>query len=70
MRIHGNEIVIYWRFILMTKNIGEFLQELRKDKGLTQKGLAEQIGVSDKTISKWERGESIPDIFTIQQRIS
>lgn len=45
----------------MTKNIGEFLQELRKDKGLTQKGLAEQIGVSDKTISKWENGNSVPD---------
>ena len=45
----------------MTKNIGEFLQELRRDKGLTQKGLAEQIGVSDKTISKWENGNSVPD---------
>lgn len=45
----------------MTKNIGEFLQELRKEKGVTQKELAEQIGVSDKTISKWENGNSVPD---------
>lgn len=45
----------------MTKNIGEFLQELRKEKGFTQKELAEQIGVSDKTISKWENGNSVPD---------
>lgn len=45
----------------MTKNIGEFLQELRKSKGLTQKELAEQIGVSNKTISKWENGNSVPD---------
>ena len=45
----------------MSKNIGEFLQELRKSKGLTQKELAEQIGVSDKTISKWENGNSLPD---------
>lgn len=45
----------------MTKTIGEFLQELRKGKGLTQKELAEQIGVSDKTISKWENGNSVPD---------
>ena len=45
----------------MTKNIGEFLQELRKGKGLTQRELAEQIGISDKTISKWENGNSIPD---------
>lgn len=45
----------------MTKNIGSFLQELRKSKGLTQKELAEQIGISDKTISKWENGNSVPD---------
>lgn len=45
----------------MTKNIGEFLQELRKSKGLTQKELAKQIGISDKTISKWENGNSVPD---------
>lgn len=42
-------------------NIGEFIQQLRKEKGLTQKELAEQIGMSDKTISKWENGNSVPD---------
>ena len=42
----------------MTKDIGKFLQEVRKNKGLTQKELAEQIGVSDKTISKWENGNN------------
>lgn len=45
----------------MTNNIGKFLQEVRKEKGLTQKDLAEKIGVSDKTISKWENGNSTPD---------
>lgn len=45
----------------MTNNIGRFLQEVRKEKGLTQKDLAEKIGVSDKTISKWENGNSTPD---------
>lgn len=45
----------------MAKDIGEFIQEIRKDKGLTQKELAEQVGISDKTISKWENGNSIPD---------
>ncbi len=38
--------------------IGEFIQGSRKEKGWTQKELAEQIGVSDKTISKWENGVS------------
>lgn len=34
--------------------MGSFIQLSRKEKGMTQKELAEQIGVSDKTISKWE----------------
>ena len=38
--------------------IGGFIQRSRKEKGWTQKELAEQIGVSDKTISKWENGVS------------
>ena len=41
--------------------IGSFIQLCRKEKGMTQKDLAEQIGVSDKTISKWENNESLPD---------
>lgn len=41
--------------------IGQFIQLTRKEKGLTQKQLAEQINVSDKTISKWENGFSTPD---------
>lgn len=45
----------------MKKDIGIFIQEIRKNKGLTQKELAEKIGISDKTISKWENGNSIPD---------
>lgn len=43
------------------ERIGKFILEVRKQKGLTQKELAEKIGVSDKTISKWECGNSIPD---------
>ena len=42
-------------------NIGTFIQLSRKNKGLTQKELGDEIGVSDKTISKWENGNSIPD---------
>ena len=49
-------------FIHMNNNaIGQFIQLTRKEKGLTQKQLAEQINVSDKTISKWENGNSVPD---------
>ena len=41
--------------------IGSFIQLCRKEKGMTQKDLADLIGVSDKTISKWENGNSVPD---------
>ena len=37
---------------------GAFLVQLRKEKGLTQKELAEKLYVSDKAVSKWERGVS------------
>ncbi len=39
----------------------------RKELGLTQLELAERLNYSDKTLSKWERGESIPDIITLTQ---
>ena len=41
---------------------GAFVAQLRKEKGLMQKELAEQLYVSDKAVSKWERGLSIPDV--------
>jgi len=41
---------------------GQLIRTLRKDKGLTQLQLAERLHVSDKTVSKWERGQGSPDI--------
>ncbi len=41
---------------------GKFIKERRKAKGLTQSKLAEQLGVSEKTISKWECGNGFPDV--------
>lgn len=40
---------------------GAFIAELRKGKGLTQAQLAERIGLSNKAVSKWETGKSLPD---------
>lgn len=48
------------------EKIGKFILEMRKQKGLTQKELAEMVGISDKTISKWECGNSIPDISYLE----
>ena len=43
------------------QKIGKFIHDLRKEKEMTQKQLADLVGVSDKTISKWETGRGIPD---------
>jgi len=42
--------------------IGAFLKSLRKEKGFTQKQLAEQMSVSSRTVSRWETGSNMPDI--------
>ena len=44
------------------RKIGEFLQKLRKEKGLTQEQLAEKMGVSRRTVSRWETGSNVPDL--------
>ncbi len=45
---------------------GKFIAQKRKEKNLTQEQLAEKIGVSNKTISKWETGKCMPDYCIIE----
>lgn len=47
---------------LDNEKFGKFVTMLRKEKNLTQKELADKLYVSDKTVSKWERGLSIPQV--------
>ena len=42
--------------------IGRFIAVERKRQGLTQRQLAEQLSISDKTISKWECGKGLPEV--------
>lgn len=49
-------------FEINKEQFGAFVAALRKEKGLMQKELAEKLYVSDKAVSKWERGLSIPDV--------
>ncbi|MDL2323851.1 helix-turn-helix domain-containing protein [Ruminococcaceae bacterium OttesenSCG-928-A16] len=45
--------------------MGELISDARKAKNLTQKELADQLNITDKAVSKWERGASYPDISTL-----
>lgn len=49
----------------LKSRIGSNIAMLRKQQGLTQAELAEKLNYSDKAISKWERGESVPDVLTL-----
>lgn len=49
----------------LKSQIGTNISNLRKRQGLTQAGLAEKVNYSDKAVSKWERGESVPDVLTL-----
>ena len=45
-----------------TEKIGKLISDLRTERGMTQKELADALAISDKTVSKWERGGGCPDI--------
>lgn len=47
--------------------IGSYISKKRREKNLTQEQLAEKLGVSNKTISKWENGKCMPDHSIIEQ---
>ncbi len=51
--------------MLDQEKTGAFIAGIRKQRGMTQKKLAEKLGLSDKTISKWETGHGFPDISVI-----
>ena len=50
---------------MANRTMGETISMLRKEKGLTQRELAEMLHITDKAVSKWEREQSYPDIGTI-----
>lgn len=51
----------------LKKQIGNNIIAYRKRLQMTQAGLAEKLNYSDKAVSKWERGESVPDVLTLMQ---
>ena len=49
------------------KQMGERIGRLRQEKGLTQVALAEKLGISSQAISKWERGQTFPDLSRLDE---
>ena len=47
--------------------VGNLIMTLRKEKGMTQKALADKMNLSDRTISKWERGIGCPDVSLLHE---
>ena len=50
---------------MANKSMGEIINSLRKEKGMTQKELADKLNNTDKAVSKWERDIACPDTMTI-----
>ncbi len=48
-------------------NLGKRIADARHDTGLTQKDLADKVGVTAQAVSKWERGSSCPDISILDE---
>ena len=53
-------------YTIDNEHFGRFVASLRREHGLTQRQLAERLGVTDKAVSKWERGLSLPDIALLE----
>ncbi len=49
------------------ESVGKIILHLRKEKGMTQKQLADAMNISDKAISKWERGLGCPDVSLLRE---
>lgn len=52
------------------KKIGTFLKELRKEKGLTQEQLSELLGVTNRSVSRWENGVNMPDFDLVIELVN
>lgn len=62
---HCTFCIIGGRMMLDLRKIGAYISKLRKDDDLTQLELSDQLNVSHQAVSKWERGDSFPDIGTL-----
>lgn len=59
---HNGTAIKQWRYSMDTKQTGRFIAELRRERGLTQDGLAGKLNVTNKAVSRWETGAGFPDV--------
>ena len=62
-KICYNGSVLKRRIAMDTVKIGKYIAGKRKALGMTQAQVAEKLGMSDKSVSKWERGICLPDVY-------
>ena len=58
-RVYADGKEVLTMYTIDNEKFGTFLSQLRRDRGMTQKDLAERLFVSDKAVSKWETGGSL-----------
>lgn len=58
--------VFYWLIQMDLIKIGKFIAQLRKEQGLTQEQFGEKMGVSNKTVSRWETGKYLPPVDALK----
>ena len=63
---HGSELKTGGTKKMDAKELGTFIAKLRKEKEITQAELAKRLHVTDKAVSRWERGLGFPDIHTLE----
>jgi len=49
----------------MKEDLAAIIKRMRKGRGITQRELAEKLGITAQAVSKWERGDACPDIFLL-----
>lgn len=68
MKVTGETVIVKMEVITMDcSKVGRLILNLRKEKEMTQKDLADVMNISDRTISKWERGIGCPDVSLLHE---
>ena len=52
---------------MINQRIGSFIAALRKEQNLTQEQFAEKLGVSNRSVSRWENGNTLPDLSLMEK---